>query len=208
MATVEDAIATACALMNRPDLVPSMRGIARSVLARLHAMGDFHRDITTGAVTSVTSNPQALALPATFRKLHGIAAYGSDGSELSISWQPKGVQPYKDYYGFAQSCSTYMLAGGHCTLSFPSLSAAPASVALVYYARPDLTVNGDGTVESTSWLAANYDLLLSYALIEAFAASVEHKGWLARAVVGKRDELVALYAAEEQTPETLAGQEG
>lgn len=85
MATVEDAIATACALMNRPDLVPSVRGIARSVLARLHAMGDFHRDITTGAVTSVTSNPQALALPATFRKLHGIAAYGSDASELPLS---------------------------------------------------------------------------------------------------------------------------
>lgn len=208
MATVEDAISTACALMNRPDLVPSMRPVARGVLARLHAMGDFHRDLTTGAATIITENPQALALPAAFRKLHGIAAYGSDGSELSITWQPKGVQPYKDYYGFAQACSTYMLAGGHCTVAFPSLSAAPASVALVYFARPDWTVNSDGTVESTSWLAANYDLLLSYALIEAFAAAVEHKGWLARAVAGKRDELIALYAAEEQTPEALAGQEG
>lgn len=199
MATVESIISDACDLMNRPDLAATMRRRCPALLERLHASSDFKRDLRTTAAEVPTASPHSLAVPSGFRKLAGFDLRDASGVQISVRFKPREVQPYSSYWGYVGLDYTYLLAGGACTVELPAL---PATIAMSYWSLP-VTTTVDGLLSSDSWIATYWPDVLLYALIDALAPVVEHKGWMARASLDYRNAWIAMAAVEQQTPEHL-----
>jgi hypothetical protein len=185
-------IQAALAEIDRADLLDNVKIRIKSGLYFLHGLDEFQRDLVVSDSFSIIGNSAGVTevtVPTEFRSLQRIIPLDSSDDEIDGNF-PRVSTLFERDYNDCYIPNSYIIFGSKIKVKNTTSGAERAQ--LLYFAYPTITTVSETEVNTTSWIAANYEdlVILSYkAIAHSLAGELDKEQSLKKQLFTEVDRL-------------------